>query len=176
MKKRNWKGKTNTVLAILLGSSLLMGGQAYAAAATSEKSVKISSNASASAKIGDKIVAAGLKYKGTPYKFGSSSSTTRTFDCSSFTQRAFKDAGIKLPRDSRQQSRVGKKVSKDQLQKGDLVFFRSSGSSSSRITHVAIYAGNNTLLHTYGKPGVVTSKFKGTSWEKRFETARRVTS
>ncbi|QRG70663.1 C40 family peptidase [Brevibacillus choshinensis] len=132
------------------------------------------STASSSSKTADQVISDGLKYKGVPYKFGSSKNTTRSFDCSSFTQRVFKQAGINLPRDSRQQSKVGKQVSKNQLQKGDLIFFRSYGSSSSRITHVAIYAGNNTLLHTYGKGGVTTSKFAGTSWEKRFEIARRV--
>ncbi|MED4581215.1 C40 family peptidase [Brevibacillus choshinensis] len=279
MTKRNWKGKTGTVVALLMGTSLLMGGQAYAASEKShtsathhsqhkhykkhqknhlKKDVKQANNQAdqnvdevqenqannqfhdinhleksqnnkptndnnntqnnqskkdaaplnlntsiaknadqatgaiaetsipqttkslatttfgSSSKTADQVIADGLKYKGVPYKFGSSKNTTNTFDCSSFTQRVFKQAGVNLPRDSRQQSKVGKQVSKNQLQKGDLIFFRSYGSSSSRITHVAIYAGNNTLLHTYGKGGVTTSKFAGTSWEKRFEIARRV--
>ncbi|MFC8683713.1 C40 family peptidase [Brevibacillus porteri] len=218
MTKRNWKGTTTTVVAILMGTSLLMNGQAYAASETSltsttthnqdkqqnqqteyeqfdqmvqdgtninltanEESTPVrnqnkqsDSNTASSSDIADQVISEGLKYKGVPYKFGSSKKTTRTFDCSSFTQRVFKEVGVSLPRDSRQQSKIGQKVSKDQLQKGDLVFFRSYGSSSSRITHVAIYAGDNKLLHTYGKPGVTTTKFKGTSWEKRFELGRRV--
>jgi cell wall-associated NlpC family hydrolase len=124
--------------------------------------------------LADQVIAAGEKYLGTPYEFGASSSTTSEFDCSSFTQRAFKEVGIKLPRSSRQQSTVGQAIAKSELQKGDLVFFRSAGSSSDRITHVAIYAGNNKLLHTFGKPGVTYTEFEGTSWEKRFVTARRV--
>ncbi|AWX56262.1 NlpC/P60 family protein [Brevibacillus brevis] len=253
MTKRNWKGTTTTVVAILMGTSLLMNGQAYAASETSltsttthkldkqqkkhkneqnlqqsieasvedqsneqteiqqfyqmvqdgtnndltaneesttdqngtdssstisdpstEKDNRATNTSAPSSDIADQVISKGLKYKGVPYKYGSSKKTTRTFDCSSFTQRVFKEVGISLPRDSRQQSKVGKKVSKDQLQKGDLVFFRSYGSSSSRITHVAIYAGDNKLLHTYGKPGVTTTKFEGTSWEKRFELGRRV--
>ncbi|MCM3140841.1 C40 family peptidase [Brevibacillus sp. MER 51] len=247
MTKRNWKGTTTTVVAILMGTSLLMNGQAYAASETGltsttthnqdklqkkhkndqnlqqiiEESIANQGNGQAemdqfdqmvqdgmnndlaaneesttdsnlnkqtkdtaasfdhntsasSSDIADQVISEGLKYKGVPYKYGSSKKTTRTFDCSSFTQRVFKEVGVKLPRDSRQQSKVGQKVSKDQLQKGDLVFFHSYGSSSSRITHVAIYAGDNKLLHTYGKPGVTTTKFKGTSWEKRFELGRRV--
>ncbi|WJQ84369.1 C40 family peptidase [Brevibacillus brevis] len=239
MTKRNWKGTTTTVVAILMGTSLLMSGQAYAASETGlnsttahnqdnhqkkhkydqdlqqiiEKSVedqrmeqidneqfgqivqdgtnndliangesytdsnqnkRIDSITTPSSDIADQVISEGMKYKGVPYKFGSSKKTTRTFDCSSFTQRVFKEVGVSLPRDSRQQSKVGQKVSKDQLQKGDLVFFHSYGSSSSRITHVAIYAGDNKLLHTYGKPGVTTTNFKGTSWEKRFEVGRRV--
>ncbi|MFP3392201.1 C40 family peptidase [Brevibacillus sp. SIMBA_040] len=249
MIKRNWKGTTNTVLAILIGTSLLfgVGGQAYAAKEKSHKSQteqkqqkktkkkkkkkqknqEITKNnshaqnsgntqnkatkkkkaneasktakkkkknnnqlnatqadtfaakataksASSQANKASQVISTGLRYKGVPYKFGSSKNTTRTFDCSSFTQRVFKQVGIKLPRDSRQQSKVGKHVSKGRLKKGDLVFFRSYGSASPRITHVAIYAGNNTLLHTYGRPGVTTTKFRGTSWEQRFEGARRV--
>jgi lipoprotein Spr len=124
----------------------------------------------------DKVIAVGTKYLGTPYKFGSSSNTTRTFDCSSFVQRVFREAvGVQLKRSSRQQATQGKPVSKSQLKKGDLIFFKASTrTSSTRITHVAIYAGNNRILHTYGKPGVTFSKFSGTSWEKRFVKARRV--
>jgi len=248
MIKRNWKGKAGTVLAILIGTSLLfgVGGQAYAAKEKSHKSqteqkqkkkakkkkkkkqkkqeskknnshaqnsentqnkatkkknangasetakkkkknknqlnttqantsaVKATAKSSSQANKASQVISIGMRYKGVPYKFGSSKNTTQTFDCSSFTQRVFKQVGIKLPRDSRQQSKVGKHVSKGQLKKGDLVFFRSYGSASPRITHVAIYAGNNTLLHTYGRPGVTTTKFRGTSWEQRFEGARRV--
>ncbi|GAA4706538.1 C40 family peptidase [Brevibacillus fulvus] len=134
----------------------------------------VQQDSQATGSIGDQVIEAGKKYLGTPYRFGASSNTTSAFDCSSFTQRAFKDIGISLPRNSRQQSTVGETVSIDQLQKGDLVFFRTAGSSSSRITHVAIYAGNNQLLHTFGDPGVTFTKFAGTNWEKRFVTARRV--
>ncbi|QQE75494.1 C40 family peptidase [Brevibacillus composti] len=124
----------------------------------------------------DRVINVGKKYLGTPYKFGSSSSTTRTFDCSSFVQRVYRVAvNKKLPRTSRSQAKVGTKIAKSNLKKGDLVFFKANRyTKSTRITHVAIYAGNNKLLHTYGKPGVTFTSFKGTSWEKRFVTARRV--
>jgi lipoprotein Spr len=124
----------------------------------------------------DKVIDTGEKYLGTPYKFGASKNTTRVFDCSSFTQRVFREAvGKSLPRSSRDQAKKGSSVSKSDLKKGDLVFFKASKTTKSkRITHVAIYAGNNKLLHTYGKPGVIYSSFKGTSWEKRFVSARRV--
>lgn len=124
----------------------------------------------------DKVISTGKRYLGTPYKFGASSSTTRVFDCSSFTQRVFRQAvGKELPRTSRSQAKKGVSVSKSNLKKGDLIFFKASKTTTSRrITHVAIYAGNNKLLHTYGRPGVTFSTFKGTSWEKRFVSARRV--
>jgi murein DD-endopeptidase / murein LD-carboxypeptidase len=124
----------------------------------------------------DKVISTGKKYMGRPYQFGASKNTTAVFDCSSFTQRVFREAiGKELPRDSRTQAQTGVSVSKSNLKKGDLVFFKASTTTSSqRITHVAIYAGNDQLLHTYGSSGVTFSDFDGTSWEKRFVTARRV--
>jgi len=127
-----------------------------------------------SASKADKVIEEGKDYLQTPYKFGASSSTTKYFDCSSFVQRVYKSVGVKLKRSSRQQATQGTKVLKSQLKKGDLIFMRTAGSSSNRITHVAIYAGNNKILHTYGKPGVTFSTFKGSNWEKRMVTARRV--
>ncbi|UFJ41505.1 NlpC/P60 family protein [Brevibacillus humidisoli] len=124
--------------------------------------------------LADKIIATGERFMGTPYKFGAEYPDSGRFDCSSFTQYVYGLNGIKLPRDSRQQSTVGKQISKSELRKGDLVFFRTYGSSSNRITHVAIYAGNDQLLHTYGSPGVTYSKFSGTSWEDRVVMTRRV--
>lgn len=125
--------------------------------------------------LADKIIKIGESYMGTPYKYGSSKDTTKTFDCSSFTQRVFKEAGITLPRDSRQQSTVGKSVSKSNLQKGDLIFMKASvNTSNTRITHVAIYAGNGKILHTYGSPGVTYSKYDNTNWEKRTVAIKRV--
>lgn len=124
----------------------------------------------------DEVINTGKSYLGTPYKFGVSNSTTRLFDCSSFVQRVFKEAvGKSLPRTSRSQAKSGVSVSKDNLKKGDLIFFKASKTTTNtRITHVAIYAGNDRLLHTYGQPGVTFTAFRGTSWEKRFVTARRV--
>lgn len=133
------------------------------------------SESSTSNSIANEVIANGEKYLGTKYKYGSSKDTTKTFDCSSFTQRVFKEAGITLPRDSRQQSTVGKTVSKKDLKKGDLIFMKSSSKgASNRITHVAIYAGNGKILHTYGSPGVTYSKFDGTNWEKRVVKIKRV--
>lgn len=134
----------------------------------------------------EKVIAAGMKYLGTPYEFGSNRNSTRTFDCSAFVRRAFLDgAGITLPSDSRAQGQFVKNKGNavtniNQLKRGDLVFFMSyRGNSASayaginkanqRITHVAIYLGDNKLLHTYSKQsgGVLVGEF-GNSWKHRF--------
>jgi murein DD-endopeptidase / murein LD-carboxypeptidase len=114
------------------------------------------------------IVSVAKRYLGTPYKFGASTSTTAVFDCSSFTKRVFSTIGVKLPRTSRQQSRVGSYVSKSRLQVGDLIFFYSP------IHHVGIYIGNGKMIHTYGAGGVKISSITSGWWSKHYNMARRV--
>jgi cell wall-associated NlpC family hydrolase len=159
--KNNKLGK---FLFVLMSAILLLGTLAFLG--TDDK-VNALSSSSAS-----KVIAQGNKFLGTPYRFGSSSSTTKTFDCSSFTQRVFKNAlGYSLPRNSSSQAKVGSYVSRSDLQTGDLVFFTVSGKKG--INHVAIYAGNNRLLHTYGSGGVKYTGLTG-SWSSRYVTARRI--
>ncbi|UYQ77815.1 NlpC/P60 family protein [Glutamicibacter sp. JL.03c] len=68
------------------------------------------------------------------------------FDCSSFSQRAFSQSGISLPRTSTQQFfSAPQYVSLSNLRPGDLVFSSSNGGSS--FYHVAIYIGNGNVVH-----------------------------
>ncbi|MFE4714055.1 C40 family peptidase [Paenibacillus sp. NPDC056722] len=134
----------------------------------------------------ERVISAGMGYLGTPYEFGSSRSNTNTFDCSDFIRQIFMDAGVvKLPADSRQQGdwvKQNSKVVKDisGLKRGDLMFFMSyRGNSASayagvnklteRITHVAIYLGDNKVLHTYSvASGGVRVDNLSASWMNRF--------
>ncbi|QSF44977.1 C40 family peptidase [Paenibacillus tianjinensis] len=129
-----------------------------------------------SASLADKqakaLIAYGKTFYGTPYEFGASPDQTGTFDCSSFVKRVFGDIlSIELPRVSYDQAKEGKEVGLDELLPGDLLFFSARGLD---IGHVAIYAGNNQLLHTYSaKLGVHMEAFDG-QWKDRFVTARRI--
>ncbi|MGP9526721.1 NlpC/P60 family protein [Glutamicibacter sp. AOP5-A2-18] len=68
------------------------------------------------------------------------------FDCSSFSQRAFGQSGINLPRTSTQQFfSAPQHVSLSNLRPGDLVFSSSNGGAS--FYHVAIYIGNGNVVH-----------------------------
>lgn len=120
----------------------------------------------------DALIAYGKTYLGTPYKFGASPDQTDTFDCSSFVKRLFADMlGVDLPRVSYDQAKEGKEVGIADLRKGDLLFFSARGLD---IGHVAIYAGNNQILHTYSnKLNVHVEAFDG-QWKERFVTARRI--
>lgn len=135
----------------------------------------------------EKVISAGMKYLGTPYKYGADRNSTKAFDCSSFVRRAFLDgAKITLPSDSRKQASYVKnkgnaKTSISSLKRGDLMFFMSyKGTSKSAyssvnkktatVTHVGIYLGNGKMLHTYSNDsgGVRTDTVTGKHWEYRF--------
>lgn len=93
--------------------------------------------------MGEKVVAYAKQFIGTPYVSGGNNLKTGV-DCSGFTQQVYKNFGINLQRRARDQyASNGYAVSKNELKPGDLVFY---GYSS--VTHVAIYAGNNQIIHS----------------------------
>lgn len=120
----------------------------------------------------NELLAYGEKYLGTPYEFGAATDQTSTFDCSSFVEHVFKQVlSIDLPRVSYNQAKEGAKVEISELRKGDLLFFSARGLE---IGHVAIYAGNNRILHTYSKELGVHYETLGDKWMNRLVTARRL--
>ncbi|WP_165452401.1 NlpC/P60 family protein [Paenibacillus thalictri] len=128
----------------------------------------------------DDVIAAGLKHMGAPYEFGASSKQTDTFDCSSFTRYIFGQNGVTLPRDSRQQSQTGQDVKIEDVRRGDLLFFttpqRKNEKGLQRIGHVAVYLGDNKLLHTYRVGIGVTVTELDSNWKGRIVSAKRVIS
>ncbi|MFF4172698.1 NlpC/P60 family protein [Streptomyces sp. NPDC001744] len=68
-----------------------------------------------------------------------------SYDCSGLTQWAYRQAGARISRVTYTQQNDGTKIGRSQLQPGDLVFFNG-------LSHVGLYAGNNTILHA-PKPG-----------------------
>lgn len=109
------------------------------------------------------------KLVGVDYSYGGT--TTRGFDCSGFTQYVFKQLGIDLLRDSRSQATQGKKVSRDELRPGDLVFFKTNGKT---ISHVGIYVGDGKFAHASVRKGITISGMSEKSYASTYVTARRV--
>jgi cell wall-associated NlpC family hydrolase len=115
-------------------------------------------------------------FMGTPYKFAAGPyNQTRAFDCSSYVQYVYGHFGVKLPRSSRSQAKVGRSIDSDQLQVGDIMYFYTPGrfASNRTVGHVGIYKGNGQIIHTYGEPGVTVSDFNN-YWKGRFLFAKRV--
>jgi len=109
------------------------------------------------------------KYEGVKYRYGGT--TSKGFDCSGFVQRAYKEAlNIDLPRTTQSMMKTGKKISKKDLQPGDLVFFHPTR----KYYHVGIYLGNGIFMHASTSKGVMKSKIDLSYWKKSYVTARRV--
>ena len=106
---------------------------------------------------------------GAPYRFGGSS--LKGIDCSSFVQKIYRIFDITLPRNAREQSKVGISVTREKLTEGDLVFFHTKRS----LGHVGIYIGNNEFVHASSKGKVIrVDNLDAPYYQKRFQRAVRV--
>lgn len=110
---------------------------------------------------------------GRKYVWGASGNKD-TYDCSSFVKYVYKKNGIELPRTSIMQSKVGKYVKRDELQKGDLIFFDTSKKRKGYVNHVGIYLGDNKFIHaSSAKKKVVITSLNKNFYSNRYKGARR---
>jgi len=109
---------------------------------------------------------------GIRYRRGGSSPEAG-FDCSGFVSHVFREGlGMVLPRSSKEMSKSGQEVSREELRPGDLVFFNTMRRAFS---HVGIYLGDNQFVHAPRTGGRVRIEDLNHSyWTKRFNGARRV--
>ncbi|PVX33035.1 putative lipoprotein NlpC [Pasteurella langaaensis DSM 22999] len=111
------------------------------------------------------------EWGGTPYVLGGN--TRNGVDCSGFTRVTFIDRfNIQLPRTTTEQSKYGKKVPKNQIQTGDLVFFKTGRGPNGY--HVGIYVKDDKFLHASTKGGVIYSSLNNPYWLKTFWQVRRI--
>ncbi len=82
---------------------------------------------------------------GARYTWGGSSPSSG-FDCSGLTSYAWAQAGVTLPRTSAAQWSWVDKIDKADLRAGDLVFYSSAGPRG-RVSHIALYTGEGTIVH-----------------------------
>jgi cell wall-associated NlpC family hydrolase len=112
-----------------------------------------------------------LSLRGAPYRQGGADPSG--FDCSGFTQYVFSQYGLSLPREVREQYRVGKTIGPQDLAPGDILFFTTTDPGPS---HVAIAIGGDQFVHAPSSTGVVRVEHLSSSyWSPRFLGARRVT-
>ena len=142
-----------------------------------------------------KIIKVASTYLEVPYVWGGTNPRTG-LDCSGFTQLVYRQMGYKIPRVSKDQSRVGKIVVATKIQVGDLLFFDTMSKNGANITvknidlkdyfesddyrpkdvsHVGIYIGNGKMIHAASGDGkVVISDLGENYYRKRFLHARRI--
>lgn len=122
------------------------------------------------------LVRTANRYEGIRYAYGGAS-PTKGFDCSGYVQYVFARHGIDLPRTARQIAEVGEPISMDRrdLREGDLLFFAGNGT---RIDHVAIYLGDDQIIHSTASGGGVRVESltspRGEWFERRMVAARRI--
>jgi len=111
---------------------------------------------------------------GRPYVWGGASPAT-SFDCSGLVQWAFGQLGARLPRTAQQQYDATRRVARNDLRPGDLVFFERTYPSHERITHVGIYVGNGRMINAPTTGDVIREMdvFSG-YWGPRFAGGGRV--
>jgi cell wall-associated NlpC family hydrolase len=113
-----------------------------------------------------------MSLRGTPYRNGGSDPAG--FDCSGFVQWVYAQQGVALPREVRQQYRVGQEIDSGGIKAGDLVFFETVSPGAS---HVGIALGGGEFVHAPSSRGVVrVERYTTGYWADRWVGARRVTS
>ena len=111
-----------------------------------------------------------LALRGTPYRDGGSDASG--FDCSGFTQYVFARYGVRLPREVRDQYRMGRPVEPQDLLPGDILFFTTTAPGP---THVGIAIGGDEFVHAPSSTGVVcVERLSSSYWSPRFLGARRI--
>lgn len=123
------------------------------------------------------------EYLGTPYSWGGGDASGPTkgiaqgantvgFDCSGLAQFVYAKAGLSIPGDTYSQFQTGLPVPKEQLQPGDLVFFKGSDSKGGLPGHVGIYVGGGKMIQAPHTGDVVkissVSSFPGYQGARRY--------
>ncbi len=123
----------------------------------------------------DGIINTALTFSGVRYKFGGT--TRKGMDCSGLLYVSFAEHDIKLPRTSIHMAEEGKKIRVKDVEKGDLLFFKTNRRSK-RINHVGmvVKVENDEIkfIHASTSRGVTVSSLREGFWNRAFVKATRI--
>jgi cell wall-associated NlpC family hydrolase len=109
------------------------------------------------------------RWRGVPYRFGGVGEDG--IDCSAFTRTMYQEVfGMELPRSTYEQVHLGREIGRDELQPGDLVFFRIGNGTQ----HNGVYVGDGKFAHASSSVGVTISRLDNVYWRSRYWQARRL--
>ena len=149
-------------------SLLLLAQTAFAAAPIQERSLRGASAGEARLS----LIAAAESFLGTPYRFGGTN--RQGIDCSGLIYMSFRNAlNYTIPRTSLGIHYWTNRISRAELQPGDLVFFVTVGQ---RVSHVGIYTGGGRFIHSASEgpsTGVIISRLDESYWNRTFFSAGR---
>lgn len=125
-------------------------------------------------RITNQLIEDATEYLGSPYK--AAGTDNNGFDCSGLVFITFQKSDITLPRKSIDMAKVGRIIDKDNIRKGDLVFFKTNGKNE--INHVGLVVEVNNdgikFIHSSIKLGVIISSTKEPYYGKAFAQANRI--
>ncbi len=123
---------------------------------------------------GAQIVEIAKQYLGVPYRYGGASPSG--FDCSGFVYYVYKQAGRSVPRTGSAMWSSYSRVDREDLQPGDVVCFTRTTGSSHYITHVGLYVGNGTFIHSSSPSsgGVIYTSLSENYYATRYVGAVRL--
>ncbi|APW65373.1 hypothetical protein LPB137_05690 [Poseidonibacter parvus] len=110
-------------------------------------------SAESSTNSNDALLSLAKSKLGSPYVYAKTG--PNSFDCSGFVYYVFNKNNIQVPRTSIAQSKIGRKITRDKIKRGDLVFFDTS--LKGHVNHSGIYLGNGKFIHaSSGRANSVT--------------------
>ena len=121
------------------------------------------------------IVDYAQQFNGVKYKFGGT--TQAGIDCSGLVFESFRAFDIILPRSSRDMAKQGEKITLENAQVGDLLFFKTMNRRND-ISHVGLLEaaenGDIKFIHSTTQAGVIVSNLSEKYWDNAFVEARRI--
>lgn len=122
----------------------------------------------------DQIIETALNYTGVRYKYGGE--TKKGMDCSGLIFVALTTNDISFPRVSYQMANEGKRIKIKEVQKGDLLFFKTS-KRGKNINHVGLVVSVDDeikFIHSTTSRGVIVSSLGEGYWNSAFVKATRI--
>ncbi len=123
----------------------------------------------------DQIINTALTYSGVRYKYGGTS--RKGMDCSGLLFVSFREHEVDLPRVSHEMAGEGKRIRLEKVQKGDLLFFKTSRRGK-KINHVGLVVAvaneDIKFIHSTSSRGVIVSSLREGFWNLSFVKATRV--
>ncbi|MGB5498349.1 MAG: C40 family peptidase [Maribacter sp.] len=121
------------------------------------------------------IINTALTYSGVRYKFGGT--TSKGMDCSGLLYVSFKEHNVAIPRVSNQMANEGKRIRVNQIEKGDLLFFKTTRKGK-KINHVGLVVAVKNdevkFIHASTSRGVIVSSLREGYWNYAFVKATRI--
>jgi hypothetical protein len=167
--------KLSRLLLMLLCCVYSLGYAAHSKNANSKLSSQQNSNNAdvvqiSNNKIGSMLMQS-LGLLGIRYQWGGNT-PKQGMDCSGFIRYLFQQSlGISLPRTAAQMAKVGKRVSVDKLQQGDLLFFNTKRGAN---THVGMYIGDNKFIQSPRTGEDIQITELNSYWRHKINGAKRI--